>query len=170
MTIIAVFSQMLVPFITFLVTIGLTWAVALAFFKVLKNSGGDKSSSSKSAMVDTAYSFLTREKLMSTLYLSPDLARAESQVISNLYVLGDTDSSINQRFAVLTGLVREGEALPNYYQHLITKRVLFEYYSRYGDLKQRYLNVNKLKVTECLTPIEGDRKLAFDQFCLANNA
>lgn len=164
MLVIATFSGMILPLVFVLLGIGLTWMALLILFKTLKNSKGGSS-----PMINSAAAFFAREKQMSVCYLSPDLEKVEGQILSQLHHSGDDLATVNQRFGVLIGVVGNGEQLPGYYQHLVSKRVLFEYHRKYGDVKQRYMNSSKLPVTECLSPIAPELKPAFDQFCLVHS-
>lgn len=162
MAIIALLSSMLIPFVTTILSILVGWVALMVLFRTLK-----KKTSSRA--VRRASDFFSREYSMTVVKLPPSLEAAEAGIMNLLQAPGDTHDTLNARYAEMIGVVPAGSEVPRMYNHLITKRVLWEYFVRYGDVTKRFMTPFRLDAELAVVPIPDDKKTQFAQFCLAQS-
>ena len=160
------FAGLIIPFLAAVVGIGITWFSLFIFFRILKSLDSDK----KIELVQNGYNFFSRTIKQTVVTLLPDLQDAEKQVITRISAHGDTLEAINERYAYLIGMSPAIQPVPAYLQHLITKRILFEYKEKFGDTNMRFFTKHRFDVDALLKPVESvEKRERLVQFCLNPN-
>lgn len=70
-----------------------------------------------------------------------------------------------QRYAQTIGLIGEGEQLPPHFKDVISYRLLFGYFEKFGNLKARLFAGTHITLEQALAPLSEDQKARFEQFC-----
>lgn len=104
-------------------------------------------------------SFKPKTAQMDVWELSSDLHEAVKQVGRQIQRPGDTLLLLNNRFAHLIN----APASAYQDQTIISKRLLFEYYRRYGNLDTRFIRA-RLDYRSVMTPLTDSESKEFETF------
>jgi hypothetical protein len=159
---VAIINGQLMVAVYGIAAIVLGWFALYIVFKAMKETG------TKSEFVTHGYNSLRLDKPHTVNTLDSNLVNAEQQVIAKLAAPGDTLDKIYSNFCYFTGILQEGQTLPNYFSRVVMQRILFEYYKKHGDLRSRFLCAERLPVASILGRMDEHERQNFHHFCIHN--
>lgn len=83
------------------------------------------------------------------------------------FVTESLSESDDESFANLININKTSE-LPPYFRNIIHKKILWEYFKKYGNLKSHVFNYNTVDLSDVVKPIERKEFNKFEQFCKNN--
>jgi hypothetical protein len=101
-----------------------------------------------------------------TYTLPKSMKEAVSFVINKISTPEDNWDTLDQKFASLIDVGNfDDKPLPLCYKGIIQKKILWEYFKKYGNLKGHVFNHNTIEFSDVVRPIEKSETQEFINFC-----
>ena len=97
------------------------------------------------------------------------LSNIQEFIMVKLRVPSDKWSTYMGRFLGVINATDGSAVFPAYLQNGVAKKILWQYYRKFGSLKYDFQNSGTLSVEEVLTPLTDAEKIPFHEFCVLHS-
>jgi hypothetical protein len=121
-------------------------------------------SSTKTPMPDSERYFV-----MNQTVIPLPLANIQEFVMVKLRLPTDKWQTYMGRFLGAINATDGSAVFPTYLQNGVAKKILWQYYRKFGSLTYDFQQSGTLSVDEVLSPLKDDEKILFHEFCITHS-